>query len=51
MRHFRTILACEGGLSQKAVALQSEIIARQIRLLDRRSDASDTTAENPKVPF
>ena len=30
---------------------RTEIVARQIRFLGRRTDASDTTAENPNVPF
>jgi single-strand DNA-binding protein len=30
---------------------RTEIVARQIRFLGRRTDASDTTAENPDVPF
>ena len=30
---------------------RTEIVARQIRFLDRRRDASDATAENQNVPF
>ena len=30
---------------------RTEIVARQIRFLGRRTDASDTTAGNPDVPF
>ena len=30
---------------------RTEIVARQIRFLGRRMDASDTIAENPDVPF
>src|ERR1700691_2579694 len=30
---------------------RTEIVARQIRFLDRRRDASDVTAENQNVPF
>src|SRR5208283_1818144 len=30
---------------------RTEIVARQIRFLGRRTDASDTAAENPNVPF
>jgi single-strand DNA-binding protein len=30
---------------------RTEIVARQIHFLGRRTDASDTTAENPNVPF
>src|ERR1700691_1693031 len=30
---------------------RTEIVARQIRFLGSRANASDTTAENPDVPF
>jgi single-strand DNA-binding protein len=30
---------------------RTEIVARQIRFLGKRTDASDTTAESPDVPF
>src|SRR5271156_4722801 len=30
---------------------RTEIVARQVRFLGKRADASDTTAENPNVPF